>query len=42
MKVGAVETIQLCERVLRRPVSDPGQLVGRSVEDLRELAERLE
>ena len=41
-KLEFVGRIQLCERVLRRPASDREQLVGRSAEDLRELAERLE
>ena len=41
-KLGLMERIQLCERVLRRPVSDPDQLIGRNVDDLRQLAEQLE
>ena len=41
-KLGLMERVQLCERVLRRPVSDPEQLLGRTVDDLRQLAEQLE
>jgi methyl-accepting chemotaxis protein len=34
--------IQLCQRLLHRPVSDAGELAGHSSEQLRELADRLE
>jgi predicted transposase/invertase (TIGR01784 family) len=36
------ERIQLCERLLRRSVSSAEDLAGRDVEQLREMAERLE
>jgi len=41
-KLALVERIQLCERLLKQPASDPDELVKRSEESLRELAERLE
>jgi len=42
MKLALVQRIQLCERLLKQPASDPGELLERSEQNLRELAERLE
>ena len=36
------DRISLCQRLLRRPVSPADELLGRSVQELREEAERLE
>jgi len=36
------ERIRLCQRLLRRPAHQVDELLGRSVEELREQAERLE
>jgi hypothetical protein len=36
------ERVRLCQRLLRRPVSEADELLGESVEALRELAESLE
>ena len=41
-KLELVGRIQLCERLLKQPASDFDELVERSEEDLRTLAERLE
>ncbi len=42
LKRELAERIGLCQRLLRRPVPQVDELLGRSVEDLREQAERLE
>ena len=36
------ERVRLCQRLLRRPVSEADELLGQSVDALRELAETLE
>jgi predicted transposase/invertase (TIGR01784 family) len=41
-KLAFVRQIQLCQRLLNRAISGTDELLGRSVEDLREQAERLE
>jgi hypothetical protein len=41
-KLAFVREIQLCQRLLKHAVSGTDELLGRSVEDLREQAERLE
>ena len=42
LKRELAERIGLCQRILRRPASRVDELLGRSVEELREQAERLE
>jgi len=42
LKRELAERIGLCQRILRRPASQVDELLGLSVEELREQAERLE
>jgi hypothetical protein len=42
LKRELAERIGLCQRLLRRPAPQIDELLGRSVEELREQAERLE